>query len=183
MPATAVGTYTLQTALDVNGTLRLNAGTLDVSAGNDYQINVGGNWENFGGVFAARSGTVVLDGADQEIPASETFYSLDKTLSAGPARTLTVGQQSTLTVAGTLTLDGFNGSNRLNIRSSTTGTRFTVDVTGAEQNVGFVNVRDSQASSNNIVTGNSVDAGNTDRPEAEPHWIFGPLRGAVIIVD
>ncbi|MBZ0167762.1 MAG: LamG domain-containing protein, partial [Candidatus Omnitrophica bacterium] len=73
-PASAIGAYTLQTDLDVDGTLRLNAGTLDVSAANNYQINVGGNWENFGGVFDEQLGSVVFDGADQEIPAAETFY-------------------------------------------------------------------------------------------------------------
>lgn len=182
MPGTGLGTYTLQTNLNVDGTLRLNTGTLDVS-GSNRQINVGGDWENFGGVFNAQTGTVVFDGTDQQIPASETFYNLNKTLSASPSRTLTFGRQSTVTISNTLTLQGFDSSSKLNLRSSSVGTRFNLDVPGGVQTVNRVDVQDSEALSNNIRANNSTDSGNTDRQEAEPHWIIGPLRGAVMIVD
>ncbi|MGE0267765.1 MAG: LamG-like jellyroll fold domain-containing protein [Candidatus Omnitrophota bacterium] len=180
-PGTGVGTYTLQTNLDVDGTLRLNAGTLDVGA--NRQVNVGGDWENFGGIFVEQAGTVILDGTDQQIPSSETFYNLSKTLTVSPARTLTFGRQSTVTISNTLTLQGFNGSSRLNLRSSSVGTRFDVNVPSSVQTVNFVDVQDSEASGNNIRTNNSIDSGNTDSNETSPRWIFGPLRGAVMIVD
>ncbi|MBZ0167051.1 MAG: hypothetical protein K8I00_09615, partial [Candidatus Omnitrophica bacterium] len=100
MPGAALGTYTLQDNLDVNGTLGLHAGELDVDVSNDRSVNVVGNWNNFGGVFDEHQGTVRLDGADQDIPASETFYNLRKT--AATAQTLTIGKDSTLTVTSTL---------------------------------------------------------------------------------
>jgi len=181
MPADGLGTYTLQTNLNVDGTLRLNTGTLD--AGSNRQINIGGDWENFGGAFVAQAGTVVFDGADQWIPASETFYNLSKTLSASPSRTLTFGRQSTVTVSNTLTLQGFDGSSRLNLRSSSVGARFNVDVTAGPQTTSYLDVQDSEALSNNIRANNSVDSGNTDYQEPSPRWVFGPLRGAVMMVD
>ncbi len=182
-PSTGLGTYTLASNLDVDGTLRLNAGTLDTDAAANYQVNVGGDWENFGGVFNARSGTVVFDGNDHWIPASETFYNFSKNLTAGPSRTLTFGRKSTVTVNNTLDIGGFDASNELLLRSSSVGARFNVDVTGAAQTVRFVNVQDSEALSNDIKTLNSTDAGNTDTKEGSPRWVFGPLRGAIIIVD
>lgn len=181
MPGTGIGTYTLQTNLDIDGTLRLNAGTLD--AGSNRQINLGGDWENFGGVFVEQAGTVVLDGADQHVPSSETFYNLTKTLSAAPSRTLTFGRQSTVTISNTLNLQGFDGANRLNLRSSSVGVRFNVNVPSATQTVRYLDVQDSEALGNNIRANNSTESGNTDKQEATPHWIFGPLRGAVMIVD
>lgn len=167
--------------MDVDGTLRLNAGTLDVGA--NRQVNVGGDWENFGGVFSAQAGTVVLDGTDQWIPASETFYNLSKTLTASPSRTLTFGRQSTVTINSTLTLQGFDSASRLNLRSSSVGTRFNVDVNAGPQTTSYVDVQDSEALSNNIRANNSVDSGNTDYQEPSPRWVFGPLRGAVMLVD
>lgn len=181
MPGAGIGTYTLQTNLDIDGTLRLNAGTLDT--GSNRQINLGGDWENFGGVFVEQAGTVIFDGADQQIPASETFYNLTKTLGSVPSRTLTFGRQSTVTISNTLSMQGFDGSSRLNLRSSSVGVRFNVNVLNGTQTVRYTDVRDSEALGNNIRANNSTDSGNTDKQEATPHWIFGPLRGAVMIVD
>ncbi|MBZ0165498.1 MAG: hypothetical protein K8I00_01735 [Candidatus Omnitrophica bacterium] len=60
-------------------------------------------------------------------------------------------------------------------------------MTGGNQTVSYVNVSNSQASSNNITATNSIQGANTDAAEGTPHWIFGggggPLKGAVIIVD
>jgi hypothetical protein len=58
-----------------------------------------------------------------------------------------------------------------------------VDVPSGPQITRYLDIQDSEALSNNIRANNSTDSGNTDRQEAEPHWIIGPLRGAVMIVD
>ena len=55
------GTITLDANLDVNGTLSITDGTLDVSSSN-YNINVSGNWIN-NDSFISRSGTVTFDGS------------------------------------------------------------------------------------------------------------------------
>ncbi|MCB9807688.1 S-layer homology domain-containing protein [Candidatus Peribacteria bacterium] len=64
-PATASGTFTLDAALTVNDNLTLPAGLLDVSSSN-YQVTVGGSWQNFGGQFNARSGIVRLDSSTSD---------------------------------------------------------------------------------------------------------------------
>ena len=69
MAGISTGSYTLQDNLDVNGTLWLAAGELDVDVTNDRSVNVGGNWLNYGGVFDEHQGTVTLDGTDHDIPA------------------------------------------------------------------------------------------------------------------
>ncbi len=181
MPATGLGTYTLQDALTVDGTLRLNAGTLDV-AGTNKQVNVAGNWENFGGIFVERAGTVILDGTDQEIPASETFYNISKTLSSATPRTITFGSKSTMTVSNTLTLQGFNASSKLLLRSSSVGTRFKISPTAGVQTESYLDIKDSEILTNDIRANGSTNSGNTDKNEAAPHWVI-PLRGAVMSVE
>jgi hypothetical protein len=57
----STATFTLGGNLDVNGSLSIDSGTLDASASN-YAISVAGSWNNYGGVFTSRTGTVTLDG-------------------------------------------------------------------------------------------------------------------------
>ncbi|MBI4787134.1 MAG: CSLREA domain-containing protein [Chloroflexi bacterium] len=61
-PQTSLATTTLGAALDVNGDLTLNSGTLDVSTSNNA-IDVGGDFIRNGGVFTPRNGTVTFDGS------------------------------------------------------------------------------------------------------------------------
>ncbi|MDA1169405.1 MAG: LamG domain-containing protein, partial [bacterium] len=60
-PASATATYTLNSALDINGDFTLASGGVDVSASN-YAITNAGSWYNYGGVFTKRAGTVTFDG-------------------------------------------------------------------------------------------------------------------------
>ncbi|MBZ0165773.1 MAG: LamG domain-containing protein, partial [Candidatus Omnitrophica bacterium] len=183
-PRSALGAYTLQDNLDINGTLLILAGTLDV--GSNRQINLSGNWANFGGAFEAQSGGVVFDGQDQVLLTSETFYDVTKTLAAAPSRTLTFGERSTVTVNGSLDLSGYSKPNRLLLRSGDSGVRFNVDMINGNDTVNMIDIEDSEVSTNNIRALDSIDGTNTDSGESAPHWIFdikGPLKGAIIIVD
>ncbi|MBZ0167677.1 MAG: LamG domain-containing protein, partial [Candidatus Omnitrophica bacterium] len=169
VPGTASGTFTLQGSMDINGTLYINSGELDVNAVNDYPINLAGNWLNFGGKFAAQQGTVILDGTDQSLLSDETFYSLSKTVAT--ARTLTFAAGSTMTINGTFTMEGASGQ-LLSLVSTSSGTRFELDIKAGEQIVNYVSVKDSEASTNNIVAINSTNAGGNDDGEGQPHWDF-----------
>ncbi|MBZ0166293.1 MAG: hypothetical protein K8I00_05750, partial [Candidatus Omnitrophica bacterium] len=71
-------------------------------------------------------------------------------------------------------------------RSSTAATRFAIDVTGADQSGTYLDVQDSEASTNDITGIYSINSGGNDDTETTPFWIFppfGPKKGAIIIVD
>ena len=57
------GVHSLEGAIIVNNDLRIQTGVLDVTAANNYQITVAGNWRNDVGNlgFLSRSGTVTFD--------------------------------------------------------------------------------------------------------------------------
>lgn len=117
---TGAVTKSLSGATDVNGNLTISSGTLDVTAFN-HSLNVEGNWNNSGGTFVARNGTVTLNGnAAQSITAnSQSFYNLTFNNSAAGASAITLNDN--VTVSNTLTLtDGIinTGANRI-IMSST----------------------------------------------------------------
>lgn len=68
----------LSSNLDVNGSVTIDAGTLDVSASN-YSINVARYWTNnlAAANFVERLGTVTFDGASGgDLMTDETFYTL-----------------------------------------------------------------------------------------------------------
>lgn len=65
-------TVTLDLALDVNGSLSLLSGTLDVSA-SLFDINLAGNFVHNGGTFTGRTGTFICDGSSaQSLSGSST---------------------------------------------------------------------------------------------------------------
>ncbi len=67
-------TLNVMTPLDIRGNVILNSGTLD---GREYNINVGGNWQNNSGAFAfnAGTGTITFNGTsvEQFITGPNTF--------------------------------------------------------------------------------------------------------------
>ena len=93
-------------ALDVDGNLTIQAGTLDVSASN-LAVTVGGNWSN-SGTFTAQSGTVTLGGATTSAtlnPGASAFnnLTLNKTAATGADDNIIL-QTNNLTVSGTFTI-------------------------------------------------------------------------------
>ena len=69
------GTVTANNNLTVDGDLNLAAGTLKA---NSYTLNVGGIWNNTGGIFTADTSTVKMDntGTKSVVPGNSNFYNL-----------------------------------------------------------------------------------------------------------
>ena len=94
-------TVEVEDALDINGTLLITDGTLDVVSGENNAITVAGNWTN-NSVFVSRSGTVTFDGATQTVSGSasgsnKTFYNVNIAQAAST---------DDITVSGTMDVDG-----------------------------------------------------------------------------
>jgi len=134
----ATDTFQLGTALDVNGNFTLTAGKVDVVSGQNYAVNVAGNWSN-SGTFTARSGTVTLDGVNQTLTGATSFYNLTK--SGAAAAVLTLPASTTQTIANTLTLTGASDQ-LLSLRSSVEDTQANIDPQGSSL-AQYVDVQDS----------------------------------------
>jgi len=154
-------TLILGANLDVNGNLTLTAGTFNAGAN---QINVAGNWISSGGTFTS-TGTVILDGVNQSISGSTSFYNLTKSVATAASLTFTAG--STQIVTNTLTLNGASGQ-LLSIVSSSPGVQWNINPQ-ATRIVSYLNVQDSvNTNVTPILAGSSsVDAGN------DVNWDFG----------
>ncbi|MBZ0167611.1 MAG: LamG domain-containing protein, partial [Candidatus Omnitrophica bacterium] len=168
------GTVEQYSPLDINGTLIITSGTLDAGSDN-HTINLAGDWTNTGS-YLAQSGTVDFDGTDQTITGATSFFNVNKieTVNDNTDTTLNFEAGTVFTLGGTLTLQGLDNDDRINLVSTVPGTRFTFDVTGFDQRVRFVDVSDSQTSSNDIIARRSIDNSNTDTQELTPHWIISP---------
>lgn len=166
----SAGVWELQNTLNVDGTLMLVAGTLDMNAGNDYTTNVKGNWI-VTGTFVPQQGLVNLNGGDQMITNTGTFYNLQKIVST--SGTLTFGAGTTVGVENVLTLDGAPGQ-LLGLVSSMPGTDFNLNIPAGDQQVSYVNVSDSEALGNDILAVLSTNGGNNDDADVPPtdQWIF-----------
>ena len=183
------GSWVLQDAFDADGDLTITDGTFDVNTSGDYSVNVGGNWDN-NSTFQARSGTVNFDGtvaqtishgaatfstvqvsnSSNDVTFDEAFTTTNFTSTTAGA-SLKFQQALTFTISGTLTLTGADG-NLITIDSVNGSTQFTFDVTGGDQSASFVNVSNSNANSNDIITTNSTNGGGNDDLAASPHWVF-----------
>lgn len=147
------GSWSLASNTVVNKNLTLSSGTL--SAGS-YTLSVGGNWTNNSN-FNAGSGTVILDGSNQSISGSTTFYNLSKTVTSSD--TLTFAAGSTQTVSNDLILNGTSG-NLLSLRSSLNGSQWNIDPQSVF-NLNYLNVMDSHNLASSLLNpSNSTDGGN-----------------------
>ncbi|MBZ0166419.1 MAG: hypothetical protein K8I00_06385, partial [Candidatus Omnitrophica bacterium] len=124
-------TFLLEDALDVNGTLRINNGTLDVKLGENNDIAVFGNWINYD-TFLRRAGDVTLDGDDQDIRGTTTFYDLTKLETTDDSTDVTV----TFDVTGSLIIDnvwtfsGLDADDRIVLLPSVPVTQWDIDPQG-----------------------------------------------------
>lgn len=160
----SAGNVTLADALDVNNNFQLASGTLDA---NGMDINVAGDWIGSGGTFNAQNNTVYLDGLNQTISGSTTFYHFNKTVSG--ADTLTIESGTTQVFRAMLTLKGEPDA-LLRVISDVPDTPWNLD--GASTNLTALSVRDSHADMGNIVgcIDNCRDISNNR------NWIFAESR-------
>lgn len=157
-------TTTLGGPITVLEALTNNSGhTLDVSAGNNYQITVSSSWVN-AGTFTPESGTVVFTGTGT-ISGNSTFFNMTA-ITGG--NTMIFIANSTQTVTGALQINGVNGA-LISLVSSVSGTRFNLRSLGTAD-LQYLNIKDSLASGNKLNASASTDAGNN------LNWTFGTTK-------
>ena len=174
---TASGTLlpiTLSADLDVNGSLTLANGALDVSA-SDYNINVQGNWYAGTGSLIKRSGTVTLDGTNQILSGTTVFHNLTKTVSS--TDTLKIGYNAIFSVSGALTLQGA-ASNALTLTSTlaTESGSLFLDAESGTQSMQYLdvsNIYSALGKEMECLTG-CVNSGNNT------NWSFGAPPAAPV---
>ncbi|MFA4917509.1 MAG: Ig-like domain-containing protein, partial [Syntrophales bacterium] len=140
----------------------LSGGTLTAPTGN---INISGNWTNPGGTFAPGTGTVVLNGTNQTISGSTTFYNLTKSVSTADTLTFTAG--TTQTINNTLTLNGASG-NLLSLRSSSTGNQWNINPQ-ATRTISYLDVKDSNNINATLIATNGLNITNSGN---NTNWNF-----------
>ncbi len=177
--------------LDIDGSvdyIGTGAGTELVSMG-DGTWTVGGNVDFSDGTVDASTSTFVLNGSSTQTltmdgnslnilqitnSSSEGVYFADSlslstfTATTGNTRLYFCGG-STFTFTN-IELDGQSESNRIVLKSTSTGTAWYLTVTG-NQSVSYVNVEDSDASGGDTILaidGTSINSGNNVK------WDFGP---------
>ncbi|MBZ0166734.1 MAG: hypothetical protein K8I00_07990, partial [Candidatus Omnitrophica bacterium] len=182
--------YGSSATVDVNGDLTVSAGLFSAPT---TTLTVSGTVDLAAGTYTHNSSTIEFDGTQQQTVAAgtNTFNQMTVTNASGPgvifteafttanftnttiASTMTFQQSTTFTITNTLTLSGSSG-NEIVLDSVDGSTRFTLTVSGGSQSVNYVDVSNSQTSSNNIIASNSNQGANTDAAESAPHWVFPP---------
>ena len=127
-----VGTVTLSSKLNVTAGLTLAGGTLNAAG---QAVGVGGDWSASGGAFTAGGDIVTLNGTNQHIHGSTTFFDLSKTVASPDTLTLDAG--STQTITGTLAMHGA-ANNLLTLASSAWNYAY---VNPAAATVSYLNVK------------------------------------------
>ncbi|MCK4518507.1 MAG: hypothetical protein KAU12_00160, partial [Candidatus Omnitrophica bacterium] len=183
----------LTSALDVDGNFRLQAGTLDCNSlgqnyAGDYQRDAGttytstGTTTTFDGTAAQTATsnsltyntiTITNSHADGVIFADAFTTATLNDTTASSKLTFNAGDTYTITGAAGLNLDGGAAGTEITLISDLAGTKFTFDVTGGDQTVTYVNVKDSAASGNDITANTSINSGGNDDAGATPQWVFG----------
>lgn len=135
--------YTNGYDLDIGiGGITINSnGTLDATddgEGDLITINLEGNFSN-SGTFTHGNSTLILDGSNQTISGSTTFYNLTKTVTL--AYTLTFDNTATQTIIGTMTLKGSAGQ-LLSLGSDVIDQQWEINPQGT-RDILYLDVKDS----------------------------------------
>ena len=172
------GTFGLATSpsgvWDVGNVTIESGATMNATTG---AFNVSGNWDN-SGTFNHKDGTVTLDGTNQTISGTATFYDLTKTVASAATLTFENGSTNKTTIAHTLTLKGATGQ-LLSLRSDTAESQWEIDPQGTRA-IEFLDVKDSNnVSATNIdaVGKSCTDSGNNTK------WSFTQLTSGIYYVD
>ena len=139
--------------VDINGDVDfVNSVTTNVDLGtSDWYVS--GNWTNHSNTFSAGTSTVTLDGGDQTLSGSTSFYNLTKVEGSndGTDSVLTFDNTATQTINGTLTLNGLDADDRINLVSDSPGNQWGIILTAtATQAIDYIEVTDSDASGSDI---------------------------------
>jgi hypothetical protein len=77
---------------------------------------------------------------------------------------------------------GSSSGHELHFRSDTPGARYTIDnISGGALNTSFIDVQDSNVSTNDFYATRSINLGNNDNRETAPHWVFGKSINAFLL--
>ena len=155
-------------AIAINNNFTNTLGTFNA---NSLNMTVDGNWDNTA-TFTPGTDTVSLNGTNQSVEGTTSFYGFSKIVST--AATLTFDHLGTQSFANSLTMEGASGQ-LLAIRSDSPGNAAAIALspTGA-QTIGFVDVQDSNAGTSpaqqTLVGRNSPDhtVGHNNT-----NWTFG----------
>ncbi len=158
---TTVDTSASNFALTVSGDFTISAGSFSANAS---IITIEGDWTN-NAVFAPGTSTVTLDGTNQNISGSTTFYNLSKSVTG--AATLTFDSTGLQTITNALTLNGAGGGGLLSLRSNTVGEQWDIDPQGT-RNISYVDVQDS-----NNINATWILAVNSEASGNNTGWYFG----------
>jgi hypothetical protein len=160
------GTFTDSGTRTVGGNFKITAGTYSAPS----TLNVGGNWTKSGGTFTHNNGIVVLNGTNQRISSSTTFYNLTKIENTNNASDATLtfeaGETTTIASGGLLTLTGLDDSDRINLVSSSPGVAWYLTVNGSTA-IDYVEVTDSDASG-----GSQITTTNSQGISGNVNWSF-----------
>ncbi|OGY31152.1 MAG: hypothetical protein A2805_00615 [Candidatus Andersenbacteria bacterium RIFCSPHIGHO2_01_FULL_46_36] len=120
-------------------------------------ITVSGAWTN-SGTFTANSGTVTLDGTDQTIAGSSTFYNFTKSVASAATLTFTAG--TTQTITNTTTLNGASGQ-LLSLRSSADASVWSINPQGT-RTISYLDIKDSTNTNATVIdcSDNCTNSGN-----------------------
>lgn len=134
-----------------------------------FNLNVRGNFvNNLGGTFVPGTGTITLTGlagSTQTIYGSNTFNNLIKSVTSNSTLSFEAG--TTQTISGALTLTGSSATAKLNLRSATPGTQWSISA-GGTRTLNYLDVQDSNNTHATPMAGTatSVNSGNNT------NWTF-----------
>ncbi len=167
-----VGAQTLTlvgSGLSLSGNLALTSGTLDAStngcAGVSCPITLAGHWQGGTNLFVPRTSTVTLNGTNQQITGTSTFYNLTKTTAT--TDTLTFSANQTQTVTNTWTAQGA-ASNILSLRSSSTGTQWKINPQST-RTLSYLDVEDSNNTNSTPIATAGLHGTNSTN---NTNWLF-----------
>jgi hypothetical protein len=131
----AIGTFTGSSGtVDMNGNLTLTSGTFTAPSGTGATaFTISGNFTNTAATFNHNSGTVTFDASTNHTITGSTTWNNVTFSEASNTTTdsiLTIEAGSTQTITGTLSVDGLDANDMLNIVSSIPGTMTYFNFTG-----------------------------------------------------
>ncbi len=166
--------------IDVNGDVTLSAGTFTSPTSS---ITILGNFTNAIGTNAFMQYQVFFDpSVNHTITGSTTWHTLTFSEASNTTAdsTITFEAGSTQTITGTLSVDGLDANDMLNIVSSTPGTAVTINLTGTgafSATHDFIDVTDNYITDNStgftppVLPTSSINGGNTS------NWFSANLSG------